>query len=94
MVMGGPVQGGRVLGSYPSLKLRQKNDKDWGNGLVDIGSGGRLLPTTAVDRFFGELIRWFGVPTSDIPTVLPNYPNFHSSLSELPLGFLKLGSYI
>lgn len=86
IVMGGPVQGGRIYGTYPDLTL-DSND--------DVGYGGRLLPSTSVDQLFGEMLRWFGVAASDLATVLPNIGNFYTtSSSTLPLGFVKAGTWV
>jgi uncharacterized protein (DUF1501 family) len=86
LVMGGPVQGGRVLGSFPDLAL-EGND--------DVGYGGRLIPTTSVDKFFAELLRWFGVTAANMPYVLPNIANFYNvNSSTLPLGFLRPGTWM
>jgi uncharacterized protein (DUF1501 family) len=79
--MGGPVNGNRFFGQYPSLIL---------DGDLDVG-GGVLIPTTPNDLYFAELALWFGVPKSELATVLPNLNNFYSSSStDAPLGFLKL----
>ena len=87
LVMGGPVAGGQVTGDYPSLAI---------DGPDDIGRGGRLLPTTSVDEFFGELLLWFGLSPDDFSAVLPNLSNFYdpksavpSDPSTFPIGFLK-----
>lgn len=85
MVMGGPVQGGRIYGTFPDLTL-ESND--------DTGYGGRTIPTTSVDSFFAELLRWFGVPAADMDYVLPNIANFYNVNSgSLPVGFLKPGTW-
>ncbi|GEP45425.1 DUF1501 domain-containing protein [Brevifollis gellanilyticus] len=85
MVMGGPVQGGRIYGTFPNLAL-ESND--------DTGYGGRLIPTTSVDQFFAELLRWFGVPAASMSTVLPNISHFYNvNSSSLPIGFLKPGMW-
>ena len=91
MVFGGPVDGGQVKGTYPNLAL---------DGPNDIGRGGRLLPSTSVDEFFGELLLWFGVPASDFSYVLPNLSNFYdpstanpADPSTLPIGFLKANTF-
>ncbi len=85
LVMGGPVQGGRILGTFPDLTL---------DGNDDTGYGGRLSPTTTVDKFFAELLRWFGVSTSNMSYVLPNIANFYNvNSSTLPLGFLRPGTW-
>lgn len=85
LVMGGPVQGGRVCGTFPDLTL-ESND--------DTGYGGRMIPTTSVDQFFAEMLRWFGVPASGMSTVLPNIGNFYDvNSSSLPIGFLKPGTW-
>jgi uncharacterized protein (DUF1501 family) len=79
--MGGPVDGGKIFGTYPDLAL---------DGPDDVGYGGRLLPSTSVDLYFAELLRWFGVPSTSMATVLPNIANFWNPLSPTaPLGFIK-----
>ncbi len=80
-VMGGPVDGGKIFGTFPDLAL---------DGPDDIGYGGRLRPTTSIDVYFAELLRWFGVPAGQMATVLPNIANFWNPLSATsPLGFIK-----
>ncbi len=81
IVVGGPVQGGRVYGEYPT-SLAPNNSLDMGRG--------RLIPTTSVDQYNGELARWFGIPNnSSMVDILPNIRNFYSASSSTgPLGFL------
>jgi uncharacterized protein (DUF1501 family) len=80
-VFGGPVDGGKMFGSYPDLTL---------DGPDDVGYGGRLLPGTAADLYFAELLRWFGVSATQMSSVLPNIANFWNPLSgTAPLGFIK-----
>ena len=81
MVFGGPVDGGKLFGTYPSLAL---------DGPNDVGRGGRFLPSTSLDLFFAEMLRWFGVPNNSLSYVLPNLSNFYNVSSTLPpLGFVK-----
>ncbi|MGB0582310.1 MAG: DUF1501 domain-containing protein [Limisphaerales bacterium] len=82
MVYGAPVQGGRLYGTFPSVAL-DSND--------DVGRGGRLVPSMSVDEMFADILRWFGVSTADLPTVLPNLGNFHSG-NGLPVGFINPAS--
>ena len=79
IVMGGAVNGAN-FGNYRRY-TRQP-----------VGCGPRnLCPTTAVDEYFAELALWFGVPASDLSTVLPNIGRFYQPGSNtLPLGFLRL----
>lgn len=85
IVMGGPVQGGRVYGTFPDLAL---------DGSDDAGLGGRLIPTTSADEYFAEMLRWFGVPTASMDYVLPNISNFYDvNSSSLPIGFLRPGTW-
>ncbi len=86
LVMGGPVQGGRIYGTFPDLTL-ESND--------DTGYGGRTIPTTSVDSLFAEMLRWFGVSAADMDYVLPNIANFYNvNSSSLPIGFLKPGTWV
>ncbi|WP_367871610.1 DUF1501 domain-containing protein [Luteolibacter sp. Populi] len=80
IVMGGPVQGGTVRGSFPSLVI---------DGPDDIGRGGRIFPKLSADEYFCELLRWFGVTAGDMDSVLPNIRNFYNPASSVnPVGFL------
>ncbi|MEM9159536.1 MAG: DUF1501 domain-containing protein [Verrucomicrobiota bacterium] len=78
LVMGGQVQGGRFYGAYPDdLSL---------NGAYDIDRG-RFVPTTSVDEYFGDLVKWMGVSNTDLPTILPNLDRFYNiGSSNDPIG--------
>jgi len=79
MVFGGKVDGGKIFGTYPDLTL---------DGPDDVGRGGRLLPAVAADLYLAELLRWFGVSSSNMSYVLPNITNFwNPNSSSPPLGF-------
>jgi len=80
LIMGGAVDGGKIFGQYPELRF---------SGPQDIGGGGLLLPTTSCDQYFAELVSWFGVPYSELATILPNLGNFYSASSGArPIGFI------
>jgi uncharacterized protein (DUF1501 family) len=82
IVMGGPVIGQKLYGKYPEdLRL---------GGSADVGTNGRILPTTSVDVYMAELALWFGVSKSELKSVLPNIENFYDvNGSTTPLGFLR-----
>lgn len=85
LLMGGPIQGGRIYGSFPDQTLESADD---------TGYGGRMIPTTSVDQLFAEMLRWFGVPAASMATVLPNIGHFYNAnSSSLPIGFLKPGTW-
>jgi len=80
LVMGGPVTGGVIRGSFPSLVL---------DGDDDIGRGGRIFPKLSADEYFCEMLRWFGVTAGDMEMVLPNIRNFYDPASPAgPVGFI------
>ncbi|MEM7588205.1 MAG: DUF1501 domain-containing protein, partial [Acidobacteriota bacterium] len=81
IVMGGPVVGGDIYGSYPQLYA--DNDLDTGRG--------RLIPTLSCDEYFGEMALWLGVSTSELATVLPNIGRFYTPGANPPIGFLGGG---
>lgn len=86
LIMGGPIQGGRIYGTFPNQELESAND---------TGYGGRMIPTTSVDQLFAEMLRWFGVPAASMNYVLPNIGNFYNVNSgSLPIGFLKPGTWV
>lgn len=65
-VLGGGVDGARMVGDFP-LPISDHN-QDAGNG--------RLIPTTSVDQFAGTLGNWFGLTDSELDTALPGLQNF------------------
>ena len=79
LVMGGAVAGGDFYGTFPALALNGPNDADSGTN-----ARGRFIPTVALDQYAATLARWFGVSSTDLPTVLPNIGRFATS----DLGFM------
>ena len=81
-IISGSANGGEIYGEYPDLALN--------NSSTDLGRG-RILPTTSVDSYMAELAYWYGVPNSEMSTVIPNINNFSSSFvsPNSPLGILN-----
>ena len=65
-VIGGGVNGSRMVGDFPLPVL--DHDQDSGNG--------RLIPTTSVDQFAATLGSWFGLTDGELDTALPGLMNF------------------
>ena len=79
IVMGGPVDGGKVFGEFPDLTV---------NGGIDAGTTrGRWIPSTSVDQYSAVAANWLGVP--DIGVVFPNLGRF-----EDPFGTSSLVNYV
>ncbi|MBK8737662.1 MAG: DUF1501 domain-containing protein [Saprospiraceae bacterium] len=79
--LGGPVNGGKIYGKYPSLDL---------NADENIYES-TLIPSTPVDLYFAELALWMGVSRSDLNFLFPNLATFYNiNSSSNPLGLLKL----
>ena len=66
-VIGGAVQGNRMLGEFPEPALGHQFDTN----------NGRLIPTTSVDQFAATFGRWFGLSDSELVDALPGLPNFN-----------------
>lgn len=82
LVLGNAVQGNRLYGRYPALRLNSNDNtaQEWSL------SRGQYLPTTSVDQYAATLARWMGVTDSAaLNAVFPLLPNFGSS----DLGFLS-----
>jgi uncharacterized protein (DUF1501 family) len=75
LVLGGAVKGGQVYGQFPTFELAGPNDAD---------VRGRWIPTTSIDQYGATLCSWFGIPSSALATVFPNFANFGSQ----KLGFV------
>lgn len=85
LIMGGGIDGGRLLGALPDMSL---------GGASDIGSGssakGRLIPTTAVDQVLASAASWVGVPDPDMPAIFPNIANFEAAPGDIGSAYLPL----
>ncbi len=66
LLMGDAIQGGRILGTPPTLA---------NNGPDDVGQG-RLIPTTSWDQLAASLGTWMGASSTALATVLPDLANF------------------
>ena len=66
-VMGGAVDGGRILGSPPPYDNTSESYTD---------RRMRLIPDVSVDQYVNTLGRWFGINDTDLGTILPNLNNF------------------
>ncbi|VVT11700.1 DUF1501 domain-containing protein [Erythrobacter sp. EC-HK427] len=74
-ILGGAVNGGRFYGRAPVIAV---------DGPDDVGQG-RLLPTTSVDEYSATLAKWFGVSSSELPSISPNIGQFAAP----DLGFMQ-----
>jgi len=76
LALGGPVAGGQVAGTFPTLVPGGPDD-------ADAGKGGRFVPTTSTDQVGATLMQWLGVPAGDLETVFPNLANFSQKTINL-----------
>ncbi len=82
IVMGGPVAGGNIYGTFPSLKVGM--DQDAGS------SRGRWIPTTSVDQYAAVGARWLGVEDSALSAIFPNLHRFDDPFgTSANLAFIK-----
>jgi uncharacterized protein (DUF1501 family) len=90
IVMGGPVIGQRIYGTFPDLARNAGQDVD--------SSRGRWIPTTAVDQYASVAAKWFmsegtnylsGIGDASVSSVFPNLSRFQA-VSSIPssLGFV------
>ncbi len=77
LVVGGDVNGGRLVGRMPVLQS---------GGPDDTGNRGAWIPGIATDEYAATLARWFGVEDANLPLVLPNIGRF----ARRDLGFMHL----
>ncbi|MDE1178837.1 MAG: DUF1501 domain-containing protein [Edaphobacter sp.] len=66
-VLGGAVKGGRMYGSMPTMLL---------GGPDDSTNDGRWIPTISASQYTATLANWFGIPTANMASVVPNIGNF------------------
>ena len=67
LVLGGGVDGGRILGEYID---------EFGDDGTQVISNGRVLPTLAWESMWIGVAEWFGVAADQMDYVLPNAANF------------------
>lgn len=65
-VVGGAVNGGRVLGEVPPARTGHARD----------AGRGRLIPGLALEQLAVPIARWFGVPEADMGAVFPYADRF------------------
>lgn len=82
MVMGGPIDGGKIFGTYPSLVLGSSDD----NNKEGKDGVGRMIPTLSIAQYGATIAKWFGVPDSDLSSVFPNIDNF--AANQRDIGFI------
>jgi len=75
LVAGGSVKGGAMYGKFPDLTL---------GGPDDFQGRGQFVPTTSITQVAATIATWMGVPSGDLPKVLPLINNFPTA----NLGFL------
>jgi uncharacterized protein (DUF1501 family) len=66
-VAGGKINGGRILGQYPTTLTD--------DGPLSVGRG-RLIPELPFEAVWQGIAEWFGVPADKMSKVLPNAANF------------------
>merc|ERR1719277_1167952 len=69
-VLGGSINGGNVLNSFPD-SLLEGNSQDAGRG--------RLIPKYPWESMMVPIAEWMGVGKSQLSTVFPNLANFNMS---------------
>ncbi len=65
-VVGGAVNGNRILGDIPAPVADHAQDS----------GAGRLIPNVSVEQFAASLAAWFGLTPSEVQAALPNIANF------------------
>jgi uncharacterized protein (DUF1501 family) len=80
LILGGAVQGQKLYGKFPTYAPLTAPGVF---GPEDTGVG-RWIPSTAVEQYSATLAKWFGVSSTDIPTVFPNIGRFATA----DLGFM------
>lgn len=86
LLLGGGIDGGRVLGDLPDLRLGGESD----TATNPSSAKGRLIPTTAIDQYLATLCDWFGVAEADMGGLFPNLGAFETSPGQPSSAYLAL----
>ena len=70
LVVGGAVQGNKLYGTFPTLRVNGPDDT----------SGGRWIPTTPTEQYAATLARWFGLSPAEIAATFPTLTRFPGGL--------------
>ncbi|MGQ7846300.1 DUF1501 domain-containing protein [Granulosicoccus sp. 3-233] len=70
LVMGGAVNGRKLVGDWPSYAI---------GGNDDTGDKGRVIPSMSVNQYGAALASWMGLSNSDIAGIFPDLSNFDDS---------------
>jgi len=80
-VMGGAVDGGKIVGEFPSFSaVNNPNDASSGGDFA-----GRIIPEISVAQYGATLASWMGLSAAEQNQILPNLRNFNVK----NLGFMK-----
>jgi uncharacterized protein (DUF1501 family) len=74
-IIGGPVKGGEIYGTFPTLMVGGPDDVS----STPAATRGVTIPTTSVAQYAATLANWFGVPSANLSGpngVFPNLGNF------------------
>lgn len=95
IVMGGPVTGGQIFGTFPRLVLGSATSDSVDVNTTAEHGRGRWIPSTSVDQYMAVVASWFGIsgannlPGSNLDKVLPNLKSFNNPFfASAKLGFL------
>jgi uncharacterized protein (DUF1501 family) len=77
LILGGPVNGGKLYGAFPDLTLGGVDDLD-GDATNGNAGEGRWVPTTSAAQYAATLAGWVepSLLAADLDTMFPNLPNF------------------
>ena len=76
LVLGGGVNGGRIVGGFPTVALGTASD---------VGEG-RLLPNISSDTYAATFAKWLGATEGELDAVFPNLARFPTrTLTDLML---------
>jgi uncharacterized protein (DUF1501 family) len=68
LVLGAALASRKVHGRYPDMAF---------GGPEDAYTDGRWIPSIAVEEYIGAIAQWYGVSTTDMPYVFPNWSTWN-----------------